>query len=95
MSAPVMQMYFFTSPTCGPCKAVKPVVTELQEDYKQVTWVSVDTTADPNHYATTYKITHVPTMVAVYNGREVGRHSGTQMMGYFALVKRLTSQGPK
>jgi thiol-disulfide isomerase/thioredoxin len=93
MSAPVMVMYFFTSPACLPCKAVKPVITELQEDYNQVNWAYVDIHADRNDYRTTYNITHVPTMVAVYNGREVGRHSGTQMMGYFALVKRLTSQG--
>ena len=85
-----MQAYFFTSATCGPCKAVKPVVAELQEDYKQINWATVDTGNDPGNFAALYKITHVPTMVAVYNGREVGRHSGTQMMGYFALVKRLT-----
>jgi thiol-disulfide isomerase/thioredoxin len=93
MSAPAaaLQIFFFTSPTCGPCKAVKPVVTELQEDYKQVSWLSVDTTADPRNFATTYKVMHVPTMVAVKNGAEIGRHSGTQMMGYFALLKRLTS----
>jgi hypothetical protein len=34
-------------------------------------------------------------MVAVYDGKEIGRHSGTQMMGYFALVKRLTQSQPK
>jgi len=87
-----MQVYFFTSPTCGPCKSVKPVVNELQEDYKTITWIQIDTTADPQNVATTYKVTHVPTMVAVFNGKEIGRHSGTQMMGYFALVKRLTQQ---
>jgi len=85
-------VYFFTSPTCGPCKSVKPVVSELQEDYKTITWIQIDTTNDPEHVATTYKVTHVPTMVAVFNGKEIGRHSGTQMMGYFALVKRLTQQ---
>ena len=90
-----MQAYFFTSATCGPCKAVKPVVAELQEDYKQVNWATVDTGNDPGHLATLYKITHVPTMVAVYDGREVGRHSGTQLMGYFALLKRLTQNQPK
>jgi thiol-disulfide isomerase/thioredoxin len=88
-----MQAYFFTSPTCVPCKAVKPVIGELQEDHPSIQWAMVDTTNDPNHISTTLNITHVPTMVAVYNGREIGRHSGTQMMGYFSLVKRLTSQG--
>jgi len=90
-----MQAYFFTSATCGPCKAVKPVVAELQEDYKQVTWATVDTGNDAGHLAATYKVTHVPTMVAVYNGKEIGRHSGTQLMGYFALLKRLTQSQPK
>lgn len=90
-----LQMFFFTSATCGPCKAVKPVIAELEDEYKQVTWITVDTAADPNHYATTYKITHVPTVVAVRGGTEIGRHSGTQFMGYFALVKRLTTPGPK
>jgi thiol-disulfide isomerase/thioredoxin len=88
-------MYFFTSPTCGPCKAVKPVVAELTEDHPKLTWVTVDTTADPAQLATTYKVTHVPVMVAVHNGVEIGRHSGTQLMGYFALSKRLSAALPK
>jgi len=92
---PTLQIFFFTSQTCGPCKAVKPVVSELEDEYKQVLWTTVDTAADPNRYATTYKITHVPTMVAVSNGTEIGRHSGTQLMGYFALTKRLTTSLPK
>jgi len=87
-----MQVYFFTSATCAPCKAVKPVVNELQDDYKQIQWRTVDTAEDPA-LALSFKVTHVPTMVGVYNGNEIGRHTGTQMMGYFALVKRLTSQG--
>ena len=88
-------LYFFTSPTCGPCKAVKPVVSELTEDHPRLTWVTVDTTADPSNLGTLYRVTHVPTMVAVNNGVEVGRHSGTQLMGYFALTKRLSSTLPK
>jgi thiol-disulfide isomerase/thioredoxin len=88
-------MYFFTSPTCGPCKAVKPVISELTEDHTNFRWISIDTTADPGNIAKMYKVTHVPTMVAVNNGMEIGRHSGTQLMGYFALAKRLSSTIPK
>lgn len=97
MSVPptTLKIFFFTSQTCGPCKAVKPVISELEDEYKQVLWTTVDTAVDPNRYATTYKITHVPTMVAVSNGTEIGRHSGTQLMGYFSLVKRLTTSLPK
>jgi hypothetical protein len=74
---------------------VKPVILELQEDHPSIQWAMVDTSKDPGNIATSMNITHVPTMVGVYNGHEVGRHTGTQMMGYFALVKRLTSQAPK
>jgi thioredoxin 1 len=88
-------MYFFTSPTCGPCKSVKPVISELTEDHPRITWVTVDTAADSGNLATAHKITHVPTMVAISNGVEVGRHSGTQLMGYFALAKRLSATLPK
>jgi thioredoxin 2 len=88
-------MYFFTSPTCGPCKSVRPIIAELTEDYPKITWVTVDTTADPSHLATTHRVTHVPTMVAVSGGTEIGRHSGTQLMGYFALAKRLSVTLPK
>jgi thiol-disulfide isomerase/thioredoxin len=88
-------MYFFTSPTCGPCKAVKPVISELTEDHTNFRWINIDTTADLGNVATMYKVTHVPTMVAVSNGMEIGRHTGTQLMGYFALAKRLSSTIPK
>jgi thiol-disulfide isomerase/thioredoxin len=95
MATGTATIYFFTSPTCGPCKAVKPVVSELTEDHPRLTWITVDTSADPDNLARTHKVTHVPTMVAVSNGVEVGRHTGTQLMGYFALAKRLSSTLPK
>jgi thiol-disulfide isomerase/thioredoxin len=95
MATVTATIYFFTSPTCGPCKAVKPVVSELTEDHPRLTWITVDTSADPGNLARTYNVTHVPTMVAVSNGVEVGRHTGTQLMGYFALAKRLSSTLPK
>jgi thiol-disulfide isomerase/thioredoxin len=95
MATATATIYFFTSPTCGPCKAVKPVISELTEDHPRLTWVTVDTSADPGNLATLHKVTHVPTMVAVSNGVEVGRHTGTQLMGYFALTKRLSSTLPK
>jgi len=85
------QMYYFSSPTCNPCLAVKPVIAELKEDNPSIQWFDIDTTNDPQQMAKAYNVTHVPTLVAVYDGKVVGRHSGTQFMGYFALLKRLTS----
>jgi thioredoxin-like negative regulator of GroEL len=89
------QMVSFSSPTCNPCKAVKPVLAELAEENTKILWVNVDTTNDPAGTAKAYNVTHVPVTVAVFNGKEVGRHGGTQLMGYFSLTKRLNSLLPK
>jgi thiol-disulfide isomerase/thioredoxin len=84
------RVFFFTSPTCAPCKNVKPVINELQEDYPTLTWSFIDTTNDKENYGDIFKVTHVPTMVAVNDrNEEVGRHSGTSMMGYYSLIKKL------
>jgi thioredoxin 1 len=89
------QMVSFSSPTCAPCKAVKPVLAELAEDNPKILWVNVDTSNDPDGIAKAYNVTHVPVSVAVFNGKEVARHGGTQLMGYFSMAKRLNSLLPK
>ena len=79
--------YHFWSPTCQPCKHIKPAVEDLKEDFSQVTWVSVNTHADPDNYAEKYNVRTVPTIVVV-SKHGIDRHSGTQMMGYYTILKR-------
>lgn len=88
-----VQMYYFSSQTCNPCKSVKPIITELQEEHPSIQWFNVDIHNDPTNMAQAYGVTHVPTLAAVCNGTLIGKHSGTQLMGYFALTKRLISAG--
>lgn len=81
-------VYKFTSKTCGPCKIVKPVIDELKEDYAQYNWVEVDIHDDPQGITRKLGVMVVPTVVVLKDGKEVGRHMGTDAAGYFRLIKK-------
>jgi thiol-disulfide isomerase/thioredoxin len=80
----------FWSPTCTPCKLIAPTIENLKEEFDTVTWVSTNTTEDTDNLARTLKVVAVPTIVVLKGGYEVGRHSGTSIIGYYTLFRRAT-----
>lgn len=87
--------YHFWSPTCGPCKNIKPALDDMKTDYPDVQWVSVNTHADPQGLAKKYQVKFVPTIVLVTvneSGAAVSteRHTGSDMMGYYRMFKKTT-----
>ena len=80
-------MYFW-SPTCGPCKTIKPAVEDLKEEFETVQWVGVNTHNDGQGYAAQLKVTVVPTIVVLKNNQEVGRHSGSSIGIYYAILRK-------
>jgi thioredoxin 1 len=78
----------FWSPTCGPCKVIKPAVEDMKEEFAQVQWISINTHEDTNGYAAKYSVNVVPTMIILKNGQEIGRHSGSSMGIYYSLIRR-------
>ena len=87
-------VYHFWSPTCAPCKAIKPTIEDLKEEFDSVTWISVNTHDDTNGYAEKYGVSVVPTIVVV-SGDSIERHSGTQIAGYYRIIRngiRLTQR---
>ena len=92
--------YHFWSPTCGPCKVIKPAVQDLKEEFSQISWVSVNTQDDKEEIAKRYGVTVVPTIVivSVGNNGEVlntDKQVGTNMAGYYRSIRsaiRLTQQ---
>ncbi len=78
----------FWSPTCNPCKVIKPAIEDLKEEFDDVEWISINTHADTQGYATKYNVSVVPTIVVLKNGEEVGRHSGTAMMIYYSILRK-------
>lgn len=87
MSSGVVALHFW-SPTCGPCKVIKPAVEDLKEEFDTVQWVSVNTHNDTQGYAARFKVTVVPTIVVLKNDVEIGRHSGSSMGIYYAIVRK-------
>jgi len=84
--------YHFWSPTCGPCKTIKPAIHELIEEFSTVGWVSVNTQDDPSSFAKTYNVRVVPTVVVVVsdsdgNQLSVESHSGTGISGYYRILR--------
>lgn len=79
-------VYHFWSPTCEPCKNIKPAIEDLKEEFENVTWVSVNTHDDTNGYAQKYSVSVVPTLVVVA-GDFIERHSGTAVAGYYRIIR--------
>jgi thiol-disulfide isomerase/thioredoxin len=78
----------FWSPTCNPCRVIKPAIDDLKEEFSQVEWVSINTHDDPKHVANKFGVNVVPTIVVLKNNQEIGRHSGTQMGIYYSILRK-------
>jgi thioredoxin 1 len=82
-------VFHFWSPTCGPCKVIKPALEMLQEEFEgKIEWLSINTKEDPKAVARLMNISVVPTIVVVKDGMEVGRHSGTQIAIFYTLIRK-------
>jgi thiol-disulfide isomerase/thioredoxin len=80
--------YHFWSPTCNPCKHIKPAIEQMKEDFPQVTWEPINTHDDEKGVARSMQVQAVPTVVVKKNGIEVGRHSGTNVIMYYSLLRK-------
>lgn len=80
--------YNFWSPTCGPCKNIKPALEQMKEDFPAVAWQSINTQEDPTGMARALRVQAVPTVVVAKNGVEIGRHSGTNVIMYYSLLRK-------
>jgi len=79
--------YYFWSPTCAPCKAIKPAIEDLKEEFPQITWVSVNTQDDQLLLSSHYSVTAVPTVVVDVKDISIERHSGTNISGYYRIIR--------
>lgn len=84
--------YHFWSPTCAPCKAIKPAIDDLKEEFSQVVWLSVNTHDDSELLAGRYNVSVVPTIVveskdASGNVISLEKQVGTNMAGYYRIIR--------
>ena len=64
---------YFTATWCGPCKAFKPVMTEIMNEGHSVQILDID---ENKSLAQQYNVRSVPTTVIEENGIEIDRFVG-------------------
>jgi len=84
-----MSAYHFWSPTCEPCRVLKPVIEDLKEEFPTLNWVSVNTHDDTAGYAKKYNVTIVPAIV-VDSTKGIERHTGTTAAPYYRILRNAT-----
>jgi thioredoxin 1 len=68
----------FWAPWCGPCRMVSPVVEELGKKHSdKMKTVKLNTDDNPG-IAQKYRITAIPTLILIKEGKEAGRFVGYQ-----------------
>lgn len=83
--------FHFWSPTCAPCKAIKPAIDDLKEEFPQVVWLSVNLHDDKEVLSERYKVAVVPTIVVETKDTagkvvSVDKYSGTNVTGYYKML---------
>ena len=65
----------FTAVWCGPCKQLAPLFTQLEADYPNVLFETIDVDISPD-LVTQYMVTSVPTVVIEKNNQLAERYVG-------------------
>lgn len=67
---------YFSAQWCGPCKAMKPIIEEFEQEYLEPAIIKVDAD-DEFKLAQEHKIQAVPTFILLSaEGEEIRRHRG-------------------
>lgn len=80
--------FHFWSPTCGPCTHIKPAIEQMKEDFPAIRWETVNMHDDEKGVARLMKVLVVPTVVVYKDNVEIGRHSGTNVIMYYSILRK-------
>ena len=74
--------YYFSSPSCGPCRVVKPEWEKLVDFYKNeqnvsMQYIDVSVSTENYNLAREYNIFRVPTFIVKNNDEVLFNESGT------------------
>lgn len=83
-----MKVLYFTSPTCGPCKSLKPIAEQVSlESGIPIEFIDISQNMEA---IKTFNITGVPTLIGMSNGQIRFRHTGVtskqSLKHYFDLI---------
>ncbi|MDP2683526.1 MAG: thioredoxin family protein [bacterium] len=84
----------FWSTWCKPCKLFSPKVDSLDEEFNDITFLSVDIDQVPT-LAQKYKIHSLPTLLIIKNGTEASRIEGLQLLAPMRKILRELAGTPQ
>lgn len=92
LQKPFVLVDFFTH-WCGPCKTLTPVLEKLSKMPKYVNVIFAKVDVDKlDSICERYRVTAMPTIVLIHNGKEVGRVVGADHAKIEALLQKYVSQ---
>lgn len=84
-----VRILHFWSPTCGPCKVIKPALEDIKEEFEgKIQWLSVNTKQDIDGLTQTYNVLVVPTIIVFKGNLEIARYSGTQISIIYQIIRK-------
>ena len=90
-----ISVYVFSSPTCEPCKVLKPVFNELKEEYPDFDWIFTDITNDPKKLKDFFNVSKIPSMVVEQGGSIVTQCQGTVVTQYLSCLRAAFRRLPR
>lgn len=68
---------YFTADWCNPCKKVRPVVDEINREYSNAKFITIDADIELE-LVEKFGIRSVPTFILIDDGKEVSRTTGAK-----------------
>ncbi len=68
---------YFTADWCNPCKKVRPVVDEINREYSDAKFITIDADTELE-LVEKFGIKSVPTFILIDDGKEVSRTTGAK-----------------
>ncbi len=79
--------YYFTADWCGPCKKVRPVVEQINQDSPvKFKLIDVDSELD---LVKAFEIKSVPTFILIKDGEVINRITGAKTKGPYQFACRI------
>ena len=70
------QLLHFTATWCQPCKQMEPLIAKLVSENLDINYDKIDVSDDFDP-AVEYGVRGIPTFIALKDGKEIARHTGT------------------